>query len=396
MRTITYWLSLVLIFVIPCEDMVSVKGVGTVSRTVGLLAAICWLQTVLLSGRFRKPRPFHVAVVLFMLWSTLSLLWTVDVERTLIRVRTYVQLFFMVYILWDLYRTPAAVRAGLQAYILGASVSIVSLIGSRLTGPETDYSRYTAGGFNPNDIALILALGIPIAWYLAVFPEGHKVRLPLRCLNFAYVPAALTAIVLTAGRGSLIAAVPALLFVLCTLRRCPPLVRGAFVPLALVGGLLTLPSFLPESSYQRLGTTYGSIAEGDFGGRGVIWREGLALHWAHPVLGVGSGAYKTAAVKTNKVAHNVYLSVLVEVGLIGFILFFAILTITLYQALCQPKPISILWLITLMVWSIGAFVHPWMPRKQTWLVLSLVVISAGLFVRDDESPSSTGQPLQES
>ncbi len=395
MRNITYWLSLLLIFVIPWEDIIFVAGLGTISRMVGILVAVFWLETVLVTGEFRKPRAFHIAVALFMLFNVLSFFWTVDANLTINRLKTYLQLFFLVFILWDLYRTPAALQAGLQAYVLGAYVSIGSLIINRMAGVEAGYQRYTAAGFNPNDAGMILALGLPVAWYLAIFANrSHKTR-PLMWINLVYVPVAMAAILLTAGRGTLIAASPAMLFVLCTVKRCPPFLRIIFVTALVAWCVFALPSLVPESSYDRLGTTFSSIAEGDMGGRGRIWQEGLALYGSHPVLGVGSGAYKTAAVKTNHVAHNVYLSVLVELGLIGFLLFSAILVIIVYNVASQPRPISILWLTVLVVWGIGALVHPAVQRKPTWLFLNFMVVSAAVFVRPEESEVRAADPQRE-
>jgi O-antigen ligase len=101
-----------------------------------------------------------------------------------------------------------------------------------------------------------------------------------------------------------------------------------------------------------------------------------------PLLGVGSGALKTATF-LGGVAHNTFLSVLAELGLIGFTLFVGMLAIVAYQAAKQPKWLSGLWLSILAVWCIGAFTLTWEYRKPTWLFLSLVVISADLFRRGD-------------
>ncbi len=392
MRNITYWLSLILIFVIPWENMIFVAGLGTISRVIGILVAVFWLETVLVTGEFRKPRAFHIAVGLFMLFNALSFFWTIDPDLTINRLKTYLQFFFLVFILWDLYRTPAALRAALQAYVLGAYVSIGSLIINRMAGIEAGYQRYTAAGFNANDVGMLLALGLPVAWYLAIFSEPSRKTQPLMWINFVYVPVAMAAILLTAGRGTLIATAPAMLFILGTVNRCPPLVRIIFVTALVAWCAFALPALVPESSYDRLGTTFSSIDEGDMGGRGKIWQEGLAIYGTHPVLGVGSGAYKAAAVDTNKVAHNVWLSILVELGLIGVLLFAVILAIVAKNIASQPRPISILWLTVFMVWGIGALVHPALQRKQTWLFLNLVVISASVFVRPEKSEVRAADP----
>jgi O-antigen ligase len=172
-----------------------------------------------------------------------------------------------------------------------------------------------------------------------------------------------------------------------SLTRLKPFLR-VLLFVALAGTLFALQPLVPQASLQRLGTTGDAIAAGDLTGRVEIWRQGLDAFSEHPLTGVGSGAFR-AAVESGKAAHNVFVSVLAEVGLIGLVLFAIILAICVHQALRQPKWESRLWLAILLVWAIGALVHSWEERKQTWLFLSLVVVSAGLLVRADESATQT-------
>ena len=127
MRTITYWLSLSLIFVIPWENLSHIEGVGTLGRAIGLVVAASWGATVVSTRRFRKPCPFLLVFFLFVLWNGVSILWSLDIDETLQRTMTYVQLAFFVLILWDIYTEPAALRAALQSYVFGAYVGIMSL-----------------------------------------------------------------------------------------------------------------------------------------------------------------------------------------------------------------------------------------------------------------------------
>ncbi len=384
MRTVTYWLSLILIFVIPWENAILFESVGTASRVFGLLVAGFWVATVVVTGRYRKLSPFHLGVGLFFLWNMVSAFWSVDVDVTINSVRTYFQLLGLVFVLWDLYRTPVALKAGLQAYVLGAYVSVGSTVYNYFTGiHHSSSARYAAAGFNPNNIGFILALGIPVAWYLASAGGDSKKDYVRRVLNYAYLPAATFAILLTASRGALIATVPAFVFVLGSLTRLKPFARVLII-MATIWALFTVQALVPQSSFQRLATIGTSIAEGDFGGRVDIWREGIAIFSAHPLLGIGSGAYD-AAVKSRKSAHNAFLSVLVEVGMIGFILFATILAMTVYQAMRQPKYTARLWLTVLMIWGIAALATHSEGKKYTWLFLSLVIVSAGVSVQRDES-----------
>lgn len=401
MRVVTFWLSLILIFVIPWENMISVTGVGELGKVAGLLVGVSWVATVVITGRLRRLHLFHVMVYLFVLWNSLSILWSVDVEETVTRILTDFQLFILILILWDLYITPAALKAALQAYVLGAYVSMSSIVINLLSGTTALWQRYSATGFGVDDIGVILALGLPVAWYLGTSECHTKTARVLKLVNLAYIPASLLSIALTGTRAALVACLPGLLFGLGSLTRLK--LTGRVLGLALVLlALVTLQSYVPQTSLERLSTTGGEIAGGDLNGRVTIWRAGLAAFLERPFLGYGGGAFRAAArtstvgLSKDKVAHNSFISVLVELGLIGFILFGNILATAFRQAMCHPKWDAIFWLTVLLVWALGAFTLTWEARKQTWLFLSLAVASASQLPLGDESNlfTSTLMPIQ--
>ena len=391
MRTVAFWLSLMMIFMISWEDMIHL-GDLTLARVTGLLVAGFWILTVLVTGKFRKPHPFHLAIALFVLWSVLSVLWSVDVDRTVVRLLTYFQLVGLVFILWDLYASSAAMKAGLQAYVLGTYVAAGSIIANYLGGTELFTGRYTATGFNVNAVGLTLALGIPVAWHLAVSGDDSKMAQRLRLANYLYIPVAVLAILLTASRGSLIAASPAILLVVATLPRLR-LYQGVLILAALIGALFALQTLVPQASLERLATTRSSIAEADLGGRVTIWRQGIAVFSEHPLIGVGSGAF-SSAVESGMSSHNTFLTAMVEVGMIGFVLLAIIAGIVVYQAIRHPKWDARFWLTVLLVLALGNLVHNWVDRKATWLFLSMVVVSANLSIRQIQARLPSEYPAK--
>ncbi|UCC50645.1 MAG: O-antigen ligase family protein [Anaerolineaceae bacterium] len=391
MRTVAYWLSLILIFTIPWENIVDLFGSGTVSTPIGLLAAAFWIGTVVYTGKIRRPRPFHLVFLLFICWNVVSVLWSIDVDETTSRLQTYVLLFGLVYIIWDLFTGPKALEAGLQAYVLGAWISVGSLMINFLANNRSTYSRFTATGFGEGNLGITLALGIPIAWHLATSENRNKIVSWLSVANVIYVPAALFAIVLTASRGSLFTALPGLLFILASFQRLRVGVR-VLVFLALVSALFLIQPLVPKESIQRLATADESIAEGDLNGRVAIWEAGLHAFTEHPILGVGSSAFRRAT-EIGKMAHNSYLSVLVETGIPGFILFATTWMMAVIFALHHPKHARRFWLSLLVLLAIGIFSLNWAHRKQTWLFPSLVVVSASLTTRRIEDETAAESQL---
>lgn len=381
LRTIAIAFSLVFIFMTPWEGVINLPGLGTLAKAIGLAVAGVWLVVVVIRGQFRKPTIFHIAVYLFLLWNMASAFWSADFNRTVFHIMTWAQLFILVFIIWDLYTSRVTIFAGLQAYIIGAYIAIGSAIGNFLVGNafyNTRYQRFSpADETNPDGFGFILALGIPVALYLASSTTTNKVGYFFKLINYAYIPAAFVGIALSGTRTALIAAIPGLIFGIFSLSRMRRSAQVSILLLLAISILLLLPYIEVLPSFQRLNTTVDELRAGEFTGRASIWKEGFASFMAHPFIGVGSNMFRSIN-SVGKVAHNSFLSVLVEVGIIGFALFAIILTIAFIKAWIQPKWERRFWLTMLSVWAIGSSTLTWEHRKTTWLFLGLLVASAAL------------------
>lgn len=389
-------MSYLFVVVLPMEGIVAVPGLGSVSRVIGLLLAVFWLLAVAAEGRCRKPHPVHYVMLLFALWNGLSISWSLDPLGSAGRFSTYLQLVGLVFILWDLYVTPAALRTALQAYVLGAFASALSTYWNYAQGHEFYFQRYSAGGLHVNDLGLTLALAIPIAWYLTRTERDRLQVFWLRIVNYAYVPAGVLGILLSASRSAAIATLPAFLFMAMSLSRVARRWRLVLLG-ASVACLIALLPLVPESSFQRLAATGDRITEGNLSGRLNTWLDGLAVFSEHPFFGVGSKAFREAADETGHVAHNFALAILVELGIIGFALYAVMLAMVVHCALVQPRWNRRLWLTVLAIWFTGAIVHNWEHRKPTWLFFGLVTVGASLPLRrePEAGPDPTGTRTRE-
>ena len=371
MRRIAYWLSILLIFMVPWEDSISVTTLGSVARVMGLVVAGFWMATILIEGRFRKPHLFHMLVLSFFLWNFVSVFWSLDIEGTLQRIKTYSQIFLLMLIFWELFQKPEQLMAGLQAYVYGAFVLIASTIYNYIRGNAAVYyeGRYSATGVNAVDLTLILMMALPVALQLFFAAEQNKKGAILKLINLAYIPLAIFAIVLTGSRTSLIAVIPFGLYLVGTQQI--KFDRKVLVFGILLVSILALFPFIPHSVTARLGTLGASIEAGDLGGRVALWGKANSLLSQHPFTGLGSGTLDSAI---GSAAHNTFVSVAAETGFIGVILFLAILAIVFFQALNIPNGNSGLWVAIFLTWVIGVSSLSWEFRKLTWLFLSFIVI----------------------
>ena len=379
MRSIAFALSLVFIFIVPWEGLVRFP-LGTLARSLGVVVGMIWLATIVIQGRMRKLTPYHVMVCLFVLWNAVSVMWSADPNRSVGHLRTWVQILVLVFIMWDLYTTRPAILAGLQAYILGAYVAVGSAVQNYLSGNAyyTNYQRFSPGDTNPDGFGFILALGIPLAWYLAGSKGTGRLGSLFKFINYAYIPAAFLGLALSGTRTALVASLVGMAFGLISLTRLRLWARIAIFLLLTAVIFILWPYVETLKSFQRLGTTTTELTQGDLNNRTNNWREGLDSFVEHPIIGIGSNMYRSVN-SLGKVGHNSFISVLVELGLVGFFLFGIILVIVFNQAWSHPyKWEKTFWLTVFTVWTIGSSTLTWEYRKTTWLFLSFIVASAVL------------------
>lgn len=371
MRKITYWLAVILIFIVPWEDSISVTTLGSLARVMGLVLAAFWGATMLMEGRFRKPHVFHVLVLLFFIWNFTSLFWSPDQESTMQRIKTYSQIFLLMLIYWEVFQKPEHLMAGLQAYVYGSYILIFSTIYNYINGnvAVAYEGRYSATGVNAVDLTLILMMGLPVAMQLFFAAGQNNKSLILKLINLAYIPSALFAIVLTGSRTSLIAVIPFGVYLAVTqqIKFDKKLVVFGILLLS----MLALYPFIPQSVTSRLGTLGSSIEAGDLGGRVELWGQAITVLAKHPIMGLGSATLDSAI---GSAAHNTFVSVAAETGFIGFLLFLAILAVVFYQAVNIPNGNMGLWVTIFLTWVIGVCSLSWEFRKLTWLFLNFVVI----------------------
>jgi O-antigen ligase len=99
----------------------------------------------------------------------------------------------------------------------------------------------------------------------------------------------------------------------------------------------------------------------------------------HPLIGVGAGAFGASVynkLDVPYVAHNSYLSVLVEMGVIGELLFIALLGALVHAAIRLPKLESRAWTLLLLTWAIAVLSVTWEHRKPTWFLFGMLMAQA--------------------
>ena len=394
LRKVTFWLLCGFVFSLAWEPFVTVESIGTVSRLIGMLALGFGFLTIAAHGRIRRPSPVVYFAFAFILANVLSLVWTISFDESMPRVRTYIQLFALVWIIWEIVRTAEKAESLMLAYCLGAYVSIADALQRFASGRDFGgVQRFTGGNLNPNEFGAYLALGIPIAWFLFLKRRGI-----VRIVVAAYLPLATLALLLTASRNAFLAGVVALSVVPLTASR-RSLRSWAVAVIVLLLGIGLAAVVVPEATWNRIVSTQAEISAGTFGGRGIIWAAGLEVFQDRPLLGFGSGAFENAVEPLlgprGEAPHNVFLAVAVEQGLIGLSIFIAMLCASVRLIVGLAPPLRNVWAVTMLIWLIGSMSINWQYGKVTWLLFALLAVHsttqkalpADAYSHDSEVPS---------
>jgi len=367
MISVAYAALWIFVFAVPWEAVVVVPGLAVGTRLTGGLALGLALFAVVISGRFRRWGLFHVAAVLFVAWAGVGIWVLLGARGIPQKFYTFVQLLAMVWIIWELAPSRRRQLGLLMAYVLGVSVAALGTL-MLYRSEAGELRRFAVAGADPNTHAMRLALAIPMAWYLGMTYQRPLLRWVCR----AYLPLALLAIGLTGSRGGMLACIVSLLVVPMTMTLSPKRLATAVVMLALSGALAV--AYVPDKVVQRLATTGSEVESARFGGRFKLWVAGVHAFAQRPVMGYGVSGFRPAIApelgSATDVAHNSFLSVLVEEGLVG-LLFYLLMLLSVYLAILRLPRLDRRFALVLFGTLITAMLPlTWEDQKTAWFIMA--------------------------
>jgi O-antigen ligase len=362
-----YGLIWLMAMCIPWGDMILLPYEVQASRLLTVATALVWALLLWRKRKAKDLRAAHWLLLLFVTWAAANVLWSPETDRSLRRVASYLQLFLLVWVIHQSCDTILQYLRLLQAYVIGCLIATTGLFWNFMADVVTGDGRYTAPGFDPNDLAVTLALGIPMAWHLDSMTRG------LRWLNRLFVPIAVICILLTASRSGLVTLAISMAYLLTTITRFS---RRSILGLVLVGGLTisVVTAMWSEVSIRRLSTIADQLTARDMNGRVDIWERGVAAFLEHPLVGHGAGSFGAvvgARRSRELAAHNAYLGILVEHGLIGLALFLSAVGAIYARALRSYPMEPRLWTFLLLGWAVAAMSLSWENRETSWLLFGL-------------------------
>jgi O-antigen ligase len=390
-------------------------GTFSVPKLLGLVLMISWLGLVTAGPREYRQRIFsHPAflLVLFLLlgWVLVSVAWSEDSGAALASLSRWVPNALLFVIVFAGVRTREQLMWVLGAFVVGALIS--AIYGLAVPAPAKDFGRLEGAGGDPNETAAALVAAAALALALAASLRGKPL---LRLVVIAIAPLCAFASLLTLSRGGLVAFGAALIAaVLMAGRR-----RGQMLALAVTAAALAVgyfAFFAPAQAVERVTEVHGGT------GRTDIWKVGWRMVEGAPLQGIGAGNFTVVSihyllepgallrddfiVDTPKVAHNTYLEVLAELGIVGLTLFLIVIVFSIgcavraarYAARVGDREMDILARALVVALAALLAAYFFISReysKQLWLLLALCPVMLEIIRRDhprDAAPEPVDSP----
>jgi len=305
-------------------DSLTALGEGktgtTLNLLIGAIAGAAILGIGLMRNRLRWPPRAAWLWLLFLGWNILSAAWALQTDVALHELVTSISLvlLYLAVVSWRATEkefsrlTYLTIAGGCAAswttiYLFSSGVSYLTFSRASLivAGRETNPDRLAA--------SLLLPLALVIAELLEAKNWKGKTLATLAAASLGY------AILLTMSRASLVAA--AVILGVYAVR------MGFNRRIFIMGGLLLcLTVFMPANFFERIRDSL--LTGGD--GRLDIWRAGFTVLKKYWLLGAGFANFPVAYTDFagfaknfsgyGRGAHNAYLQVAVELGIVGVVL----------------------------------------------------------------------------
>ena len=368
---------LLYVILIPLEELIVLDALGTLTR----VAAIAFTGSYLFHRKFQLDfRAMRLAGWLWLLWAFASLLWSLQADTS--SFFQLLQLVFMAFLIADyLARHSSQVMTILGAYTLSAIIVASIGIANFFQGIEMGLSESArTSAFEGQSVAHFAFYMLPALFTTLHVVLTDRYNLRLRLLAALGFSVLLLAIIMSGTRGAWLAIVVAVVLVYL-----PRLNRRQLASLAIVILLSTaIMSQIPVVTDFIRYRTEDAISSGG-AGRTAIWLVGLQTVIDHPVIGVGFRNFEAALTLerferspfnlglyrpfTSMSAHNIYLQILAELGIIGFFLFGLWLFVLLSTPASHPEHRLVF--IILIAMLVAGITNPQLNRKYFWFSIGL-------------------------
>jgi len=371
----------------PFEGMGYLENLPSAAKLIGVMIVGAAFLAFLAGHAPRMLSLPMVLRVVLVLYSAASLVWSFDRDVTADYLPRIAQVLVLVLLIWEFAVTYKDQMWILRSLLVGMLVPLtMAFAGFRGTSQFEAESgaRFSGGGLDLNYLAYMCSVSIVISVYLATNASSPLDRF---FRWFYWVMAVLCALetTLTGSRGGficmLVASVFAMVLAGVSRRRILTILQVLVVTVFVY---VLVRYIVPAALLNRVTQEQSIMEDPRFG----IWMRGFATYPKYPLFGAGAGVYAdVTAVSGEKmrVAHNTFLSVLVELGGIGFLLY-VWYTILLFRASWRlPWREKILCTGVMVIWFLNANSAGSQIDHFSWFLHVTVLVLAAAYTTQPRS-----------
>ncbi len=387
MKKFVFYLFLLYVYTIPIESIIMMR-LGTINRISGVVLSIFFLLYLIRHGRINKIPSSLFMMILFFLFSSLSYFWSINDSATIQRNIIYLQLIISVWLIYEIISDEKKYILTLQFYVFGAVTAALFIVYQFLFFDQ-NIIRYTAFSFNINDLALLLCLALPIAWFL-----GYERKTKYYFLNYLFIIVMIFSALLSGSRSVFLSVSIFLLFLVASIisRKFNfSVIRNNILVILLSASiLLFIINNIPVETMTRMTGILNFDNEFSqlLGVRNILWRASVLAFYESPILGVGAGAGRYAiATYFGEVftPHNVFFVHLVDLGLIGIILFLSYNISCIKNILKMDKSEKKYWVVLIIILIIALSSMNWYHNKAYWLFLGILIARKNILKKNNSA-----------
>jgi exopolysaccharide production protein ExoQ len=391
-------------FLLPFDSITKVgPGGQTLTLMAGAAVVAVMLGTALVRKDLQAPPRYAWCWALLVVWAGLTVLWAPEWELAATKLFTAVSLL-LVYLVVVSANISRKELKTISLFAVGGAtaaaiyVSLQFFAGAKFQGEMRGSLMSGSTAADPNYFAASLLLPLSLAVNLALSTRGWLSR-----LAWLAVAGTITfGIFVTMSRGAVVAIAVMILFYM-TARRVS---RG--MTFAIVGVFVALIFFLPNNFVSRI----ESAGKSGGAGRTTVWSVGWLAFKHHGLVGAGLNNFPIVyrdfvgnvplyGPDHNKAAHNIYLEVAVELGVIGLALLLTAFWSQLREAWRSRKTLSVKSGGDILPYEaacysilVAAFFISVLWEKWFWL--AWILLAVAVRIAKTQQPSEAGARVPES
>jgi O-antigen ligase len=350
---------------------------------VKLLSILCigiFIIRMSATGKGIRIDRTTLLIVLFLLWIAMTVFWSSDLSNVLSELVSFILQTFMYFLMINLIRSKDDLKLALWGHVIGGMY--LAFILARTMISQNLLRDTEIAGLGLNLAARMVGLNMLLALLLAQLEQRRLAKFVL--IGVAVLSGISAVLSLSRGAWYGLAVSSIVMVVVMSLKSKYQFTFKQLLVFATVGyfALYVANTFLfTEHGLSKLedrfesAYTFSDGASGRFG----IWITAWDTFLEKPLFGHGFNSFgRENEWKPGGGAHNAFVLVGVENGLIGLLLLFLILGsafIELWKLFIKPNtsPIALGWGMALLVFLVTvSLVDSAVDRKYLWFTLGLI------------------------